>query len=1002
MQNIESILKSRIKEDSAETFVVIVPTTAARLKRQRELLQYHPSRTVANLRVHTFAKFVQRLYAHLDGPEKRVEISTGLQTLWLRELVDEKAQQAFSPVQGVPVPDSTLTLIVNTINYLNARGTDAEGWSGLASDARKTHNPYLTALTELYDDYQDKLNPRWIDETGMHLFLATQFKPRMMKDAFPGVSLVSVEDFDVLSKADIKILAQIADIPNMQVYFRADYQEGNPALFGHVENLFEELRDSKVITDELLPPRLERIAHFAQNLFQSHSDASPKLKLHEKIKLVRPEDRMDEVEQVAHLIRQRIKNGACHPDDICVTYHNPELYLQRIAEIFPEHGIPYSVMEEHHLAQSPVVKAIFSYLTENAVPNEPPYFSEVEMPPREREMTPEAFQIYFTQLLEQGEVQRNILNSPDAIESAVISSEIGAYRALDTLVDELCRTLKESDSGSKEAKHPYHKYVQSLRLMAAHTRYRTPETIGGVRILSLSQLSQLQSLDFDTVILGDFTDGRFPTSYRPDALLPETHVRSESDEQCAQRFLFYRALNAFRERLYLISPERENESDLIPSPFLAQLEQVAKIGTEEVEITGEFSHVSFLRKYGQYVWKTEAPATEFRNARWARTMPLLNHVALVEKSREETHNRLDYEGILTERNHSALAELRIEPHSVTELETYAKCPFQYFADRILRLNAPRDDEEGLSAREKGTLVHQILFEFYTNRNGQQPNAANFAEAKRQLDEVIERATEEHRLRLSARQETAIGSDNLFWQIEKERLQIALHRWLEAERDADLPVLPRYFEVNIGDKKLGNADAALSREQPISIGGVPLHAKIDRIDIGDGVFNVIDYKTGGLTIRIRDICEGRALQLPIYLEIAQQLLQGKYRPAAGLYHKIRFDKCTVELGVGNEDDNDINFQGYNGEVWKKVGGGSGQLVEPLSPVIQRVIGYVAHYVDEMCDGKFPLITRVKTFVDAVEDGKFPLTPRNKTAPCNYCSYKQMCRVGAVPETNDADA
>ena len=323
----------------------------------------------------------------------------------------------------------------------------------------------------------------------------------------------------------------------------------------------------------------------------------------------------------------------------------------------------------------------------------------------------------------------------------------------------------------------------------------------------------------------------------------------------------------------------------------------------------------------------------------------------------------------------------------------------------MELGAPRDDEEGLSALEKGILIHQMLFEFYTNRNGQQPNAANFAEAKRQLDEVIERATEEHRHYLSTKQETAIGSDNIFWQIEKERLQIALHRWLEAERDADLPVLPRYFEVNIGGKKRGNADAELSRAEAIPIGDVLLQAKIDRIDIGEGVFNVIDYKTGSSTIRIRDILEGRALQLPIYLEIAKQLLQGEYRPAAGLYHKIRFDTCTVELGVGNKDDNDTNFQGYNGEVWNKVGGRSGrsgQLVAPLAPVIQRVIGYVAHYVDEMCDGKFPLITRVDTFVDAEEAGSFPLTPRNKTEPCNYCSYKQMCRVGAVPETTDADA
>ena len=994
MQDIENVLKTRIEEDNAETFVVIVPTPAARLKRQRELLRYHDSGTVANLRVHTLAKFVQRLYAQLDWKEKRTRISTGLQALWLRELVDAQAQQSFRPVQDVPVPDSTLSLIVNTINYLNERGTDADEWRGLASDARNTRNPYLTALTELYENYQGKLDPSWIDDKEMHLFLAAHFTPRLMKSAFPCVTLVSVEDFDVLSKADVKLLAQIAEMRDMQVYFRPDYQKGNPALFEHVEGLFAEFSDSNVITDEVLPPRSERISHFARHLFQSDSADSSQLNLHEKIRLVRPADRTDEVEQVAHLIRRRVKSGACQLADICVTYHNTQPYLQRIAEIFPAHGIPYSVTEEHPLAQSPLVKAIFSCLTEDAVPPESPYFSEGEMPPRENEMTPADFQTYFNALLEKGEVIRNILNSPDAIESSVISSEIAAYRALDALVKELCGSFDEP----AETTHHYHEYVQWLRLMAAHTTYPTLETNGGVHILSLSEL---RSLDFDTVILGDFTDGRFPTSHRPDALLPETHVRSESDRQCEQRFLFYTALKAFRNRLYLISPERENESALIPSPFLAQLERVAKIGEEDVETTGEFSHVSFLRKYGQYVWATEAPETDFGDARWPRTLPLVNHVALVEKSREETHKHLAYEGVLTARSRSALAERRTEPRSVTELETYARCPFQYFADRILELRAPRDDEEGLSPLEKGILVHHILFEFYANRNGQQPDAANFAEAKRQLDEVIERATEEHRHRLSAKQETAIGSDNLFWHIEKERLQIALHRWLKAERDAELPVLPRYFEVNIG-RKSGNADAALSREQAISIGGVPLQAKIDRIDVGDGVFNVIDYKTGSSTIRIRDILEGRALQLPVYLEIAKHLLNGEYVPAAGVYHKIRFDKCTVELGVGNKSDNDTSFQGYNGEVWKKVGGRSGQLVDSLERVIQRVSGYVAHYVDEMCDGKFPLITRVKTFVDSVEEGKFPLTPRKKTEPCNYCSYKQMCRVGAVPETNDADA
>lgn len=988
MQNVEDILRTRIQKDDAETFVVIVPTNSARLKRQRELLQYHPSGTVANLRVHTLAKFVQRLYAQLEPPEKRTGISAGLQFLWLRELVDKPELQSFRPVQDVPAPDSTLSLIVNTINYLNARGTEDADWRALEMRARDTENLHLTALSELYRAYQRKLEPNWVDENGKHLFLATQFHQRLMKNAFPDVTLVSVEDFDVFSKADVKLLAQIADMHDMQVYFRADYREGNPALFGHVEKLFEEFRDSNVITDAVLPQRLERSSHFAHHLFRANSDEAARLELHEQIKLVKPGNRTDEVEQIAHLIRRRVKSGTCQLADICVTYHNTQPYLQRIAEIFPEHGIPYSVTEEHPLAQSPLVKAIFSCLTEDAVPPESPYFSQVELPPKENEMTPADFQTYFDKLFKKGEVLRNVLNSPDAIESSVISSEIAAYRALAGLVKELCSSFDEPD----ETPPHYHEYVQSLRLMVAHTTYQTPETGGGVRIL---RLSQLRSLEFDTVILGDFVDGRFPTNYRPDALLPETHVRSESEQLCEQRFLFYVALKAFRNRLYLVSPQNENEAELVPSPFLAQLAQVADIGAEKVENTGEFSHARFLQKYGQYVWATETPETQPRDA----AMSLVNHVTRVEKSREETHTRLAYEGRLTA-SRGALTELRTS-YSVTELETYAKCPFQYFADRVLKLEALRDEEEGLSPLEKGILVHQILFEFYANRHGQQLNAANFAEAKRQLDEVLERVSEAHRRFLSAKQETAIGRDNIFWQIEKERLQIALHKWLAAECAYDLPVVPRYFEVNVGRKR-EHTDANLSCPQPISIGGVTLEAKIDRIDVGDGVFNVIDYKTGGSTIRIRDILEGRALQLPVYLAIAKHLLNGEYLPAAGVYHKIRFDKCTVELGLGKKELNDIAFQGFNGEEWKKVGASSGQLVDSFERVIQRVSGYVAHYVDEMCDGKFQLITRVDTFVDSEEEGDFPLTPRNKTAPCNYCSYKQMCRVGAVPEITDADA
>ena len=127
MQNIEHILKTRIENDETNTFVVIVPTDSARLKRQRELIDYHRNKAVANLQVYTSRSFVQTLYDRAH-PSKH-SISPGLQNLWLHEITYQRSNigdaypyKSFRPNENDSVPDSTLSLIEDTINRLRERG----------------------------------------------------------------------------------------------------------------------------------------------------------------------------------------------------------------------------------------------------------------------------------------------------------------------------------------------------------------------------------------------------------------------------------------------------------------------------------------------------------------------------------------------------------------------------------------------------------------------------------------------------------------------------------------------------------------------------------------------------------------------------------------------------------------------------------------------------------------------------------------------------------------
>ena len=1018
MQAIENTLRTRIQNDQADTFVVIVPTDAARLHRQRELINYHPNSAVTNLRVLDIENFVQRLYNQVR-PSKQ-HISQGLQNLWLHEIAnnsDNHRYEQFRPSQNIPVPDSTLSLIADTINRLKERGETAQNIVG--------DNPIKADLIRIYENYEAKLTDRWIDEQGRHLHLANNFSPGFVRKAFHGVDLVVVEGFTVLSKADIKILTRIAEIPEIELWFRTDCVEENENLYKNITKLVSQFRAVNAYIDTDYERESDQHQDFAKNLFRMDIGDAPldrNADTKPRIKVLKPTDRSEEIEQIAHLIQKYVSKGYCKLNDICVAYYNIGQYQQRIAEIFPTYGIPYSLSESIPLTKSEVVKTIFSCLSSHGdgEPLNDAYFgttgkpklaiekSNVEPAAHTRMFHPNAFQRYVSDLLKQGKVVQHILNPMFGKNQEIVEGEIEAYRHFNRLVEELCNVLRSETEA--DVSYPLNYYIEKLHYIAKHTNYRnrvsTKEET--VRIVPLGEL---RSLEFEIVFLGDFVEGSFPEDYRPDPLLPEIPYRDEDEQLHDNRFMFYRALKSFRKRLYLLVPKREREADLIPSPFLAQLRKIANVGSIEIRKPSRGSIPGFLSTYGNHVWTTPTTANGEFPLEIANMRPLIDHAVAIEKSREETHEHLAYEGVLTAETLSDESQKQLENrlrrvYSVTELETYAKCPFQYFVNNVLKFRVEEDEvEDELSSLEKGSLLHKVLFTFAYNRRERsdppigQCEENDFEEAKQELNEILENASEEHR---QQRTESLIEKNNLFWKADVERLRVALHKWLEAERTNKIPVLPRYFEVSVGQKREPK-DPELSCDMPISIGDVRMTGKIDRIDIGDGVFNIIDYKTGGSTIRMPEILNGRSLQLPIYLLIAQELLNDGLEPAAGLYHKIRLNQCVVELGIGMKSENGVTYNSYNGTDWKSVGSTSGQLLEDeiFDDQLRRVGGYVQQYVNSIANGTFPLITRVDTFVDSKEEGDAPVTPKNKTEPCSYCAYKRACRVGAFVEASEAD-
>ena len=999
MQNIESTLKTLIQNNKADSFLVIVPTDSARLNRQRELIDYHPNRAVTNLQVYDIQNFIQRLYNRVRPARKH--ISTGIQNLWLNEIAEDDSANynAFRPIQNKPIPDSTLSLIANKINNLKEK---SETVQDIVADT-----PTKADLSNIYDQYESKLQNGWIDDKGKHLYLANNFEDDFFKQAFPKVKLIVVEGFFVLSKSDIKILTRIAQIPDIKMWFRTDCIEANPDLYEIIISLVSQFRAAGSHIDTNYDRNDDNHSYFAQNLFRSDNTLTLKADLTKQIKVLEPTDRTEEIEQIAHLIQMHVFDGDCKLGDICVAYYNLTLYQQRIAEIFPDFGIPYSLVENIPLTKSEVVKAIFSRVIPRKEVIGDPYFSDVNAASPTRTFLPNEFQEYVDDILNTGNVLTNILNSMLQKNSKIVEGEVNALQTFKRIVGELCTTLTSEEDRSFRLEC----YINKLHYIAKHTHFqnRAQTKSETVKIVTLGEL---RSSEYDTVFLGDFVDGGFPPTYRPDPLLPDNPSRTEDQQLYDNRFLFYRVLKSFRKQLYLLTPQRENVSKLIPSLFLSQLQEIADIGSETIENPTQRSVPGFLSAYGNYVSTAENSSTNTFPEDLDDKRSLIDHVVSIEKSREDTHELTAYEGRLNEGNLSQkgqkiLESYRQKEYSVTDLETYANCPFQYYVNKVLRCKVEDDEKEDEpSPLEKGSLIHNVLFEFYNNRreNEYPPIAQcsdeDFDIAKQQFDEILHRKSENKR-----NEREDVGEDNLFWKIEIEKQRVALHKWLDAERKYDLTVMPRYFEVSV-DRTQGKCDMELSQSEPVSIGNVNMVGKIDRIDIGAGSFNVIDYKTGSSVPKMQDILEGRSIQIPIYLQIAQQLLEQNgitgLEPTAGLYHKIRLDEFKVELGVGIEDYNDVAFRFFNGTEWKKFSK-SGQMLEDglFDARLNRVNGYIEQYVESISNGVFPIITRVDNYVDSEEEGDAPLTPKDPTKPCSYCAYKRICRVGAFVESSQTD-
>jgi len=233
------------------------------------------------------------------------------------------------------------------------------------------------------------------------------------------------------------------------------------------------------------------------------------------------------------------------------------------------------------------------------------------------------------------------------------------------------------------------------------------------------------------------------------------------------------------------------------------------------------------------------------------------------------HRRLTpYDGIvqLTDGTRDILLASRpnARAYSVSALQRFAACPYQFALSAICRL-APREEItplERLDPLTRGSLFHAVQAECMRGLQaaGQLPlSPERLPHALAALDAALGRVAGEYREKLAP----AIAR---VWDDEVESLRIDLRTWLDKSVEGQAEWEPFAFELAFGLPGGSGVDARSIREEVTLEGGWRLRGIIDLIErrrIGPGL-RVTDHKTGLVrTVNGLVVGKGEALQPVLY-------------------------------------------------------------------------------------------------------------------------------------------
>jgi ATP-dependent helicase/nuclease subunit B len=530
-----------------------------------------------------------------------------------------------------------------------------------------------------------------------------------------------------------------------------------------------------------------------------------------------------------------------------------------------------------------------------------------------------------------------------------------------------------------------------------------------------------------SVLLLGWSDGLFPSSARELSLLTdsersELHRRQIAIEPSADRqrldedLLAYIALTRVSESIYISRPAcDEARRPCPPSPYWLRLRNLfpnlqptslprdeqqdpSLIGTPRQLLT---SLLHWARAGGEAKAKEPWPALYH----WLSTYPTRNDS--IDSIRFRAWKSLSYD------NRSSLssqiaARLFAVPlrATVSQVETFATCPFKHFLRYGLGLEQrSEDDHLAINLESAFHSILQNLVSEMLRRRIDWPKLSSEAAA-----EMVAKYTEQVAQTLSG--EMMLSNSRNRYLLK--RIQHTIEQLIAQQREISARSDLKTTHTNINFGSPNSPLPALVLKTPAG-NEIQLRGQIDRVDIleKESAFAILDYRLFGDSLNLTKVRHGLSLQLLASLAIVEEhshrLTNKKLLPAAAFYLRLlrQLDKVDHPDEATSPDDplfhlaakpRGILNTDYFDSLDKSCEGGASAV---LSARVNKDGSFGLKNSTDVADpAEFAALLKearrqLATLADDIIKGEVSIRPYRlgTITPCSSCNFRSVCRFDA---------